>query len=54
MICIQGFYFVPRHGAVVRKFQVEINVGQVDIDMLIAVPVPMLSFTGSQAYRPGV
>ena len=33
-------------GAIARKFQNEINVGQVGINLPIPVPIPMFSFTG--------
>jgi len=36
-------------GAAARKFQHEINVGQVGINVPIPVPLPMFSFTGSRA-----
>lgn len=35
-------------GAVARKFQHEVNVGQVGINVPIPVPLPMFSFTGSR------
>jgi malonate-semialdehyde dehydrogenase (acetylating)/methylmalonate-semialdehyde dehydrogenase len=35
-------------GAAARKFQQEINVGQVGINTPIPVPLPMFSFTGSR------
>eukprot|EP00158_Paraphelidium_tribonemae_P004802 Partr_v1_DN26976_c1_g1_i2_m7448 putative aldehyde dehydrogenase 6 family, member A1 len=36
-------------GAAARKFQTEIDVGQVGINVPIPVPLPMFSFTGSRA-----
>merc|ERR1712000_56000 len=35
-------------GAAARKFQHEIDVGQVGINVPIPVPLPMMSFTGSR------
>lgn len=37
------------NGAVARKYQHEIDVGQVGINVPIPVPLPMFSFTGSRA-----
>ena len=36
-------------GAAARKFQHEVDVGQVGINVPIPVPLPMFSFTGSRA-----
>lgn len=38
-----------RSGAAARKFQHEIEVGQVGINLPIPVPLPFFSFTGSRA-----
>lgn len=40
-------------GAVARKFQTKINVGQVGINVPIPVPLPMFSFTGSRGSFQG-
>ncbi|MCP4627942.1 MAG: aldehyde dehydrogenase family protein [bacterium] len=40
-------------GAVARKFQNEIDVGQVRINLPIPVPLPFFSFTGSRGSKPG-
>ena len=40
-------------GAVARKFQNEIDVGQVGINVPIPVPVPYFSFTGSRGSKLG-
>ena len=40
-------------GAVARKFQSQINVGQVGINVPIPVPLPMFSFTGSRGSFQG-
>ncbi len=40
-------------GAVARKFQSKINVGQVGINVPIPVPLPMFSFTGSRGSFQG-
>merc|ERR1711879_714973 len=40
-------------GAAARKFQNEINVGQVGINVPIPVPLPMFSFTGSRGSIQG-
>ena len=44
--------FTPS-GAAARKFQEEIDVGQVGINLPIPVPVPLFSFTGSRASKLG-
>lgn len=40
-------------GAAARKFQSEIDVGQVGINIPIPVPVPFFSFTGSRGSKLG-
>jgi malonate-semialdehyde dehydrogenase (acetylating)/methylmalonate-semialdehyde dehydrogenase len=35
-------------GAIARKFQSEVNVGQIGVNLPIPVPLPMFSFTGSR------
>src|SRR5258705_10926951 len=40
-------------GAVARRFQNEIDVGQVGINVPIPVPVPIFSFTGSRGSKLG-
>ena len=40
-------------GAAARKFQSEIDVGQVGINIPIPVPVPYFSFTGSRGSKLG-
>jgi malonate-semialdehyde dehydrogenase (acetylating) / methylmalonate-semialdehyde dehydrogenase len=40
-------------GAAARKFQYEIDVGQVGINVPIPVPVPYFSFTGSRGSKLG-
>jgi len=44
-----GTAIFTRNGAAARKYQYEINVGQVGINLPIPVPLPMFSFTGSRA-----
>jgi len=39
---------LPHLGAAARKYQHEIDVGQVGINVPIPVPLPMFSFTGSR------
>lgn len=47
-----GCAIFTRSGAAARKFQFEIDVGQVGINVPIPVPLPMFSFTGSRgSYR---
>jgi malonate-semialdehyde dehydrogenase (acetylating) / methylmalonate-semialdehyde dehydrogenase len=46
-----GIY--TQSGAVARKFQNEIDVGQVGINVPIPVPVPFFSFTGSRGSKLG-
>jgi malonate-semialdehyde dehydrogenase (acetylating)/methylmalonate-semialdehyde dehydrogenase len=43
-----GTAIFTRSGAAARKFQHEIDVGQVGINLPIPVPLPMFSFTGSR------
>ncbi len=40
-------------GAAARKFQNEIDVGQVGINLPIPVPLPFFSFTGSRGSKLG-
>lgn len=50
-----GVAIFTQSGAAARKFQNEINVGQVGINLPIPVPVPMFSFTGwNQSMRGDV
>merc|ERR1712100_85067 len=44
-----GTAIFTRSGAVARRFQHEIDVGQVGINVPIPVPLPFFSFTGSRA-----
>jgi malonate-semialdehyde dehydrogenase (acetylating)/methylmalonate-semialdehyde dehydrogenase len=44
-----GTAIFTRSGAAARKFQHEIDVGQVGINVPIPVPLPFFSFTGSRA-----
>jgi malonate-semialdehyde dehydrogenase (acetylating) / methylmalonate-semialdehyde dehydrogenase len=48
-----GTGIFTQSGAVARKFQNEIDVGQVGINVPIPVPVPLFSFTGSGASKLG-
>ncbi|MDB5879312.1 MAG: methylmalonate-semialdehyde dehydrogenase [Variovorax sp.] len=48
-----GSAIFTQSGAAARKFQEEIDVGQVGINVPIPVPVPMFSFTGSRASKLG-
>jgi malonate-semialdehyde dehydrogenase (acetylating)/methylmalonate-semialdehyde dehydrogenase len=48
-----GTAIFTRSGAAARKFQHEIDVGQVGINVPIPVPVPFFSFTGSRGSRLG-
>eukprot|EP00611_Tribonema_gayanum_P019914 TRINITY_DN3544_c0_g1_i1.p1 TRINITY_DN3544_c0_g1~~TRINITY_DN3544_c0_g1_i1.p1 ORF type:complete len:521 (-),score=109.46 TRINITY_DN3544_c0_g1_i1:335-1897(-) len=43
-----GTAIFTQSGAVARKFQYEIDVGQVGINVPVPVPLPMFSFTGSR------
>jgi malonate-semialdehyde dehydrogenase (acetylating) / methylmalonate-semialdehyde dehydrogenase len=44
-----GTALFTQSGAAARRFQTEIDVGQVGINVPIPVPLPMFSFTGSRA-----
>ncbi|POZ62939.1 CoA-acylating methylmalonate-semialdehyde dehydrogenase [Chromobacterium alticapitis] len=48
-----GTAVFTQSGAAARKFQEEIDVGQVGINVPIPVPVPLFSFTGSRASKLG-
>jgi malonate-semialdehyde dehydrogenase (acetylating)/methylmalonate-semialdehyde dehydrogenase len=48
-----GTGIFTQSGAVARKFQNEIDVGQVGINLPIPVPVPIFSFTGSRGSKLG-
>ena len=48
-----GTAIFTQSGAAARKFQEDIDVGQVDINLPIPVPVPLFSFTGSRASKLG-
>ena len=48
-----GTAIFTQSGAAARKFQEEIDVGQVGINVPIPVPVPLFSFSGSRASKPG-
>ncbi|MDH4424917.1 MAG: CoA-acylating methylmalonate-semialdehyde dehydrogenase [Acidovorax sp.] len=48
-----GTAIFTQSGAAARKFQEEIDVGQVGINVPIPVPVPIFSFTGSRASKLG-
>ena len=48
-----GTAIFTRSGATARRFQEDIDVGQVGINVPIPVPVPMFSFTGSRASKLG-
>jgi malonate-semialdehyde dehydrogenase (acetylating)/methylmalonate-semialdehyde dehydrogenase len=48
-----GTGIFTQSGAVARKFQNEIDVGQVGINVPIPVPVPYFSFTGSRGSKLG-
>ena len=48
-----GTALFTQSGAAARRFQEEIDVGQVGINVPIPVPVPMFSFTGSRASKLG-
>jgi malonate-semialdehyde dehydrogenase (acetylating)/methylmalonate-semialdehyde dehydrogenase len=43
-----GTAVFTRNGAIARKFQHEIEVGQIGINLPIPVPLPMFSFTGNK------
>jgi malonate-semialdehyde dehydrogenase (acetylating)/methylmalonate-semialdehyde dehydrogenase len=48
-----GTGIFTQSGAAARKFQSEIDVGQVGINVPIPVPVPIFSFTGSRGSKLG-
>jgi malonate-semialdehyde dehydrogenase (acetylating)/methylmalonate-semialdehyde dehydrogenase len=48
-----GTAVFTRSGAAARRFQEDIDVGQVGINLPIPVPVPYFSFTGSRASKLG-
>ncbi|MCL7713831.1 CoA-acylating methylmalonate-semialdehyde dehydrogenase [Stenotrophomonas mori] len=48
-----GTAVFTQNGAAARRFQEEIDVGQVGINLPIPVPVPLFSFTGSRASKLG-
>ena len=48
-----GTAVFTQNGAAARKFQEEIDVGQVGINVPIPVPVPLFSFSGSRASKLG-
>ncbi len=48
-----GTAVFTQSGAAARKFQEEIDVGQVGINVPVPVPVPLFSFTGSRASKLG-
>jgi malonate-semialdehyde dehydrogenase (acetylating)/methylmalonate-semialdehyde dehydrogenase len=48
-----GTSIFTQSGAAARKFQNEIDVGQVGINVPIPVPVPFFSFTGSRGSKLG-
>lgn len=48
-----GVAIFTQSGAAARKFQDEIDVGQVGINVPIPVPVPLFSFTGSRGSKLG-
>merc|ERR1719253_556759 len=48
-----GTAIFTRSGAAARKYQMEIDVGQVGINLPIPVPLPMFSFTGTRGSHVG-
>ena len=48
-----GTAIFTQSGAAARKFEEDIDVGQIGINVPIPVPVPMFSFTGSRASKLG-
>lgn len=44
-----GAAIFTRNGHTARKFQSEIEAGQIGINLPIPVPLPMFSFTGNKA-----
>lgn len=49
-----GTAIFTKNGHTARKFQTEIEAGQVGINLPIPVPLPMFSFTGNKASMWGV
>ncbi|KIK70843.1 hypothetical protein GYMLUDRAFT_32914 [Collybiopsis luxurians FD-317 M1] len=43
-----GAAIFTQHGATARKFETEVNVGQIGINVPIPVPLPMFSFSGNK------
>ena len=43
-----GTAIFTQSGSVARKFQTEVDAGQIGINVPIPVPLPMFSFTGSR------
>jgi malonate-semialdehyde dehydrogenase (acetylating)/methylmalonate-semialdehyde dehydrogenase len=48
-----GVALFTQSGAAARRFQEDIDVGQVGINVPIPVPVPLFSFTGSRGSKLG-
>src|SRR5690606_11856145 len=48
-----GTAIFTQSGAAARRFQEDVDVGQVGINLPIPVPVPMFSFTGSRGSKLG-
>ena len=48
-----GTAIFTQSGAAARRFEEEIDIGQVGINVPIPVPVPTFSFTGSRASKLG-
>ena len=48
-----GTAIFTRSGSAARKYQNEVDVGQVGINIPIPVPLPFFSFTGSRASFAG-
>lgn len=48
-----GTAIFTQSGAAARKFQEDVNVGQVGVNVPIPVPVPLFSFSGSRASKLG-
>jgi malonate-semialdehyde dehydrogenase (acetylating)/methylmalonate-semialdehyde dehydrogenase len=48
-----GTAIFTQSGAAARKFEEDIDVGQIGINVPVPVPVPMFSFTGSRASKLG-
>ncbi|XP_057464974.1 methylmalonate-semialdehyde dehydrogenase [acylating], mitochondrial-like isoform X2 [Actinidia eriantha] len=51
--CVNGASIFTTSGAAARKFQNDIEVGQVGINIPVAAPMPFFSFTGSKASFAG-